>query len=161
MIVAALVGFHLNFMDASVLAATDVRGPPDDIRLGAQNASIREVLDTLAASYKLIYKLPANVRADLTIQCSGTLRQILERVLDGNDYVLKVSEDGIEVVVLGASGAAAIAAAGPVITVNKNTDASTPSSAKVSGPVQPQAKAPPPLTNYLSQSPAASVIPQP
>ena len=148
-------------MHASVLAATEVRGPPDDIQLGAQNASIKEVLDTLAASYKLIYKLPPNIRADLTIQCSGTLRQILERVLDGNDYVLKVFEDSVEVVVLGAAGAAAVASSGPVITVSKNTDAPTPTLARVSGPALPEAKAAPPLTNYLSQAPTAAGAAQP
>ena len=156
MILAVSVGLQLNFMDASVLAATEVRGPPDDIQLGAQNASIKEVLDTLAASYKLTYKLPANVRADLTIQCSGTLRQILERVLDGNDYVLKVFEDSVEVVVLGTSGAAAVTSSAPMITVSKNTDVPTANPARVSGPVLPGAKVAPPLTNYLSQTPAAA-----
>jgi hypothetical protein len=156
--VAGSVGLQLNFLDASVLAATDVRGPPDDIQLGARNASIKEVLDTLAASYKLVYKLPANIRADLTIQCSGTLHRILECVLDGNDYVLKVFEDSVEVVVLGTSGAAAVASSGPVITVSKNSDAPTANPARVSGPALPGAKAAPPLTNYLSQVPAVSAV---
>ena len=155
-IVLVLVGLQLNLFYGSALAATEVRGRSDDIQLGAQNASVKEVLEVLAAHYKLIYRLPANLPSDLTIQCSGTLRQILERVLDGNDYILTMSEDSMEVVVLGVSGATAVAIPGPVITVNKSTTPSPPSSTPVARPTLPESKPAPPLTSYLSQVPAGS-----
>jgi len=155
-IASALVGLQLNLPDGSALAATEVRGRLDDMELGAQNASVKEVLETLAAHYKLTYRVPANLPSDLTIQCSGTLRQILERVLDGNDYILKVSEDSMEVVVLGVSGATAVAIPGPVITVNKSATPSPPSSTPVTRPAPPESKSAPPLTSYLSQVPAGS-----
>jgi hypothetical protein len=155
-IVSALVGLQLNLPSGSALAATEVRGRPDNIELGAQNSSVKEVLETLAAHYKLIYQVPANLPSDLTIQCSGTLQQILERVLDGNDYILKVSEDSMEVVVLGVSGATAVAIPGPVITVNKSTTPSPTSSTSVARPALPESKPAPPLTSYLSQVPAGS-----
>jgi hypothetical protein len=133
-----------------------VRGQQDDIQLSAKNASIKEILDALATSQKLSYKLSPNLRADITVQCSGTLRQILERILDGSDYILKVFDDGIEVVVLGTSGLAAVASSVPVSTANKSTNVSTASSTSGLGPVLPETTPAPPLTSYLSQGPTAS-----
>src|SRR5262249_459927 len=111
---------------------------------------------TLAAHYKLTYRVPVNLPSDLTIQCSGTLRQILERVLDGNDYILTMSEDSMEVVVLGVSGATAGGIPGPGIPGNERAPSSPPKSTPVARPALAESKPAPPLTSYLSQVPAGS-----
>jgi hypothetical protein len=166
-----LVGLQLTAMHGSAWALTEIRGQQDDLQLSAKDASIKEILDALATSQKLRYKLPPNLRVDLTVQCSGTLRQILERVLDGNDYILKVFDDAIEVVVLGNSGAVAVVSSAPLSTANKSTNVSTanstpgPSTANKNtnvstagstpGPVLPETSAAPPLTSFLSQGTAS------
>jgi hypothetical protein len=156
----AWVGLQLHSMHEPALAATEVRGQPDAIQLVAENASIKDILDALAASYKLTYKLPPNLRSELTDHYSGTLRQILERILDGNDYILKVFDDSIDVVVLGASGAVAVASSGPEVTAGNDTKVpSATGSAPASGPVLPSPSTAPPLASYLSQGPAASNTP--
>ena len=41
---------------------------------------------------------------NLTGLYSGTLNQVLARVLDGNDFVVEISGDGVNIVVIGTSG---------------------------------------------------------
>jgi type II secretory pathway component GspD/PulD (secretin) len=143
-IFSALLGLQLSAMQGSALAATEVREQSGGIQLNATNATIKEVLDALATSYKLTYRIPSGLRDDLTVRCSGTLRQILEHALDGHDYILKVSDDSIEVVVLEASGTAIVASSGP--------DGAAPAT----GPVLPEPKPVLSLANYLHQEPTAT-----
>jgi hypothetical protein len=151
-------------------AGTEVRGHADDIQLRAENASTGEILNALSAAFKLTYKLPPNIGRNMTGLYSGTLHQVLGRILDGNDYIVKVSNNGIEVVILGASGATAIVASGHAIARSENTIAPspsvqsskpTPSGSKpvvpasgpvlpASGPILPDSPPPPPLATYLS-----------
>ena len=130
---------------APALAAATVRGQPANMQLQTENASIGEVLNALSSAFKLKYKLPPNVGRKVSGHYAGTLHQILARVLDGNDYIVKVSDAGIEVTVLGESSNTAVAPTGrtatpahPVIAVSDNATA-------------PQAAAPsavPPLTSF-------------
>src|SRR6516165_1837431 len=111
-IFSALLGLQLS-VHRSALAATDVQGQTDSVELNATNATIKEILDALATSYKVTYQIPRSLQGDLTFHRSGTLREILARTLYGNDYFLKVlDDDSIEVVVLGASGGTTPASTG-------------------------------------------------
>jgi hypothetical protein len=154
-VIGALLGATLG----AASAATEVRGQPAEMQLRAENASTREVLDALSAAFKLSYKLPPNIGRNVTGLYSGTLHQVLGRILDGNDYIVKVSDNGVEVVVLGASAATAIAASGQAIARSENTTApavapsrptaSTPT-LPAATPTLPASAAPPPLASYLS-----------
>jgi hypothetical protein len=148
---AAVIG-ALSATLGAASAATEVRGQPDEMQLRAENASTREVLDALSVTFKLTYKLPPNIGRNVTGLYSGTLHQVLGRILDGNDYIVKVSDNGVEVVVLGASAATAIAASGQVIARSENTTAPAvpPSRPTASTPTLPASAAPPPLASYLS-----------
>ena len=179
-IFSALLGLQLS-VHRSALAATDVQGQTDSVELNATNATIKEILDALATSYKVTYQIPRSLQGDLTFHRSGTLREILERTLYGNDYFLKVlDDDSIEVVVLGISGgttpastgAAAVtagAAAAPtaaatsaaavssaVIAAGNNANPPARSASPATGPVLPDRNAPPPLAAFLHQEPIAS-----
>src|SRR5262245_24620499 len=159
----------LCIMFATPLAGTEVRGNPDDLQLRAENASTREILNALSAAFKLTFKLPPNIGRPITGVYSGTLHQVLGRILDGNDYIVKVSNNGTEIVILGASGATAIATSGHAITKSGNAVApsvqpsskptspgpklAVPTSSPVlppSGPILPDSSPPPPLATYLS-----------
>jgi len=142
---ALVIAAVLTLAPGPALAAATVRGQPANMQLHTENATIREVLNALSSAFKLTYKLPPNVGRQVSGLYTGTLHQVLTRVLDGNDYIVKVSDAGVEVVVLGESGKTAIAPigraaspAGPVITASENAAA-------------PQAAAPnavPPLTSF-------------
>ena len=161
LVCVAIIGALLGTMLGPASAATELQGQPDDIQLRAENASTREVLDALSATFKLTYKLPPNIGRDVTGLYSGTLHQVLARILDGNNYIVKVSDNGVEVVVLGASGATAIAASGQAIARSESTVASSVPPFKptlpaavpalpASGPILPTSSPPPPLATYLS-----------
>ena len=179
-IFSALLGFQLS-VHGSALAATDVQGQTDSIELNATNATIKEILDALATSYKVTYQIPRSLQGDLTFHRSGTLREILARTLYGNDYFLKVlDDDSIEVVVLGTSGgttpastaaatvavsAAASAASAPkaaaavsaaVTAAGNNATPPTRNAQPATGPALPDRDAPPPLAAFLHQEPVAS-----
>ena len=159
---AAVIGVSLSITPKPALAATQVRGDLGDLRISAQNASIREILDALSAEFKLTYKLPPGTGRSLTGLYSGTLHQALARILDGNDYFVEVSDGGVKVVVLGASGTIATPSASQAITVSENTIASLAPSkpAEAPTPVPASSKSsPPPLSNYLSANGPAAVGP--
>jgi uncharacterized protein (DUF2342 family) len=130
---------------APALAATEVHGQKDDLQIDAKNASIREILDALAAKYSLTYKLPPNINRVITGRYTGALSQILRRVLDGNDFIIKASEDGVEVVVFGMSQPTAIVAAEPP------NPSKGPALAASGLPSKP-----PPLNSYLSGNAATA-----
>jgi hypothetical protein len=152
----ALLGLQLSTMHGSALAATEVRGHLGGIQLNATDATVKDVLDALATSYNLTYRIPSGLPGDLTVRCSGTLRQILARALVGHNYFLKVLDGSIEVVVLEASGTATVASSGPVIAASYTTNRSDGGAALAAGPVLPEAKSAPPLASYLHQEPVAS-----
>jgi hypothetical protein len=155
-IFTAMLGLQLSSMQGSALAATEVREQPAGIQLNATNATIKEVLDALAISHKLTYRIPSSLHGDLTVRCSGTLRQILERALDGHDYILKVLDDSIEVIVLEASGRATVASSVSVSAATNDTNPSAHAAAPATGPVLPEPRPVLSLANYLHQEPTAT-----
>jgi hypothetical protein len=151
---AASILCALGVAPGPALAATEVRGKPANLQLRAENASLREVLDALARAFKLSYRLPPQAGRQVSGLYSGSLHQVLARILDGNDYIVEVSEAGIRVVVLGASGASAIlpaALAGPVIPAAAPQLPAGPAAAKGDNPAAAPAapaKSAPPLTSF-------------
>lgn len=126
-------------------AGTKIEGQADDLQIHAVDASIREIFDALSARFNLTYNSAPNGRA-LTGLYSGSLTEVLARVLAGNDYVLDVVDDRVRVVVVSASTAEAQAV--PVVASNHQRVAQLPAAtaaARQSGP----SKAIPPLISYL------------
>lgn len=110
--IAAVLALALLSVGVSgALAATEVRGEERNLQIEAKNASIREILDSLATKYPLTYKLPPNLNRVVTGRYAGSLAQVLRRVLDGNDFIIKASDNLVEVVVFGSSQATAVVAA--------------------------------------------------
>lgn len=101
---SASIGLFFLLSVSSASAGTDVRGTPDDLQLKVENASIVEILNALSARFKITFKARSHNPRVLTGTYSGTLRETLTRVLDGNDYILERSERGLEITILGASG---------------------------------------------------------
>ena len=134
-----LLSFLLSVNAAS--AAADIQGTENDLRVNARNATIVEILDALKSRFQFIYRVRSyNTQALTGIYSGSSLRQTLERVLDGNNYVLKASEQGLELVVLGASSQVStdLASSRPAGAANPNPSLSPAS--------------PPPLSSYLAQN---------
>jgi len=151
---AVLLGSHL----APAKAGTEVRGHIDALQFRADNASTREALDALAAAFNLTYKLPPNINRSLNGLYSGSLRRVLARILDDTNFIIKNSDERIEVIVLRASetsGAATRAVSSIATPTNEST--TTPSPGPAAQPIPPptpiltpsDSSQPPPLASYL------------
>jgi hypothetical protein len=158
---AIVIGTLLTATLRPTSAATEVRGELSGIQLRVENSSTKEVLDALSTKFNLTYKLPPNTNRNVSGLYSGSLRQVLSRILDGIDYIVTTFDGGLEVVVLGASGATASAVPGtpiarveaPAAPVVSPPQPSTPVSAGAlppAAPIVPATSSPPPLASYLS-----------
>ena len=138
------MGALFGIMVQPTAAATEVRGHAGEMQLLAENASIAEVLKALSGTFKLTYKLPPNINRFVTGFYRGSLHQVLSRILDGNDYVVGVSDNGTEVIVLRASGATFPAPANHTIVSRENP---VTTFVPANEPIPPPT---PPLSSYLS-----------
>ena len=150
-LIAALV-----MMARSASAATDIQGGIEDLKLRAENASLREVLNALSVKFKLTYKLPGGIERSMSGLYSGTLKQVLERILDGNDYIVEVSNTGSSVVVLRSSAPSTRTVAMPIQSSSTDNSGITVTQ-PAQGAAQQVAETPasgsnsiPPLASYLS-----------
>ena len=69
----------------------------------AKGASVSKALAALSAQLNLTYTFEPGLDHPLEGDYSGTLQHVLKRILDGYDYVIEISDDGIELKVLGLS----------------------------------------------------------
>jgi len=95
---------------AAMAARAEVRiaGTAAALRVSTSQDTIADVLSALSASFKLRYRtaVPLSAVADSTY--SGSVRQVIARLLDGYSYLLKVDQEATEVIVLGSGGQVAI-----------------------------------------------------
>ena len=88
-----------------VAAKVEIVGAPDAMQLSAEEAPLREVLAAMAAQFNLTYEPTPELDRLVGGTYSGTLQQVLARILDGYDYVTNFSPNGIELKVWGPSRA--------------------------------------------------------
>jgi len=77
------------------------------LRLTAEDASIDEVLAALSAKCNLTYSSEPELDRIVVGSYSGTLQQVVGRILEGYDYVVNVSVERIELKVLSRSASVA------------------------------------------------------
>jgi hypothetical protein len=111
------------------------------VEFRADHTSTSQALAALAASIKLTYKLPSDLDRDLNGRYSGRLHAVLARILDGTDYFVKNSGDGVEVIVLGVLGTSAA-----------STMASSSAASTLAGPPNLTVSSPPPLASFLTDN---------
>jgi hypothetical protein len=130
------------------VAETKIEGQADDLQVHADNAPIKEIFEALSARFNLTYNFAPSTGRILSGLYSGSLKQVVARVLDGNDYVLGVVDDHIRIIVLNASNAEAPSAQS-VASNEKQVVAQLPASP--TSPRRPLAASQviPPLTSYL------------
>jgi len=154
------LAFLLSVSSAS--AGTDIQGTADDLQLNVQNATLVEVLNALSGRFNITFKARSHNPRVLTGAYSGTLRETLTRVLDGNDYILERSDGGFEITILGASAteqqntahrpvaaAAPVAAPAPAPTTAARPSVASSKPVVVPNPNQSVSTAPvPPLSSF-------------
>jgi hypothetical protein len=78
-------------------SAAEVRlsGTSDRIVMQTNGATIPEILAALRSAFDLEVKLKGATARTFTGEYSGTVRQVLSRLLAGEDYILRSDSEGI------------------------------------------------------------------
>lgn len=106
-VAACTIATTLGVIPVEASAKTNIEGQSDAMSLTAEDAPLGEVLAALSAKFGLIYTPTPGLNLTIGGTYSGSLQQVLTRILDGCDYVAGYSDDKIELEIFGLSGAAA------------------------------------------------------
>jgi hypothetical protein len=77
-----------------------VDGQPEAVHIEALDVSLREVLDALQANFNLRYRTNDMLDTHITGTFNGPLRRVAARILVGYDFAMKITPQGIDVLVL-------------------------------------------------------------
>lgn len=94
------------FLQRGAVAETKVEGTAEALRVETTD-SIQEVLTSLRDALNIEYRTSIELSQPISGTYRGSLSRVLGRVLDGYDFVLKNSDEKMELVVLGRKGTAA------------------------------------------------------
>jgi hypothetical protein len=129
---ATIVAASLGISTAAVSADTKIEGNSNALSLTVDHdAPIDEVLSALSAKFDLEYTQMPGLDRRVAGMYSGNLQQVLERILDGCNYVMSYSDDKIEIRILGRSNA----------PIQPPTNAAVSAGATIPLPGQPSASA--------------------
>jgi hypothetical protein len=102
--VLALSAFGLlSTIPTFAQAETHVVGESAALRVDVQNATLQEVLTALRASFGLQYKISTDLNRSVSGTYSGSLREVITRLLNGYDFFVRKVGDDLEVIVVGFS----------------------------------------------------------
>jgi hypothetical protein len=90
---------------ASARADAQLSGTEDHVVLRAKDATLAEILSGIRSALNLRVGLNGSTERQFTGAYTGTLRRVLSRLLDGEDYVISSAPDGINIVLVSPKGA--------------------------------------------------------
>jgi hypothetical protein len=94
-------------LPAIVSAEVHVAGSPAAVRITTSRDTISNVISTLATTFHVQYRTAVPLDAAADASYSGSFRQVISRLLDGYNYVIKGDDSKTtEIVVLGKRGEA-------------------------------------------------------
>jgi hypothetical protein len=88
-----------------------VGGKPEAVHIEASDVTLREVLDALQANFNLGYRSDDLLDTRMTGTFDGPLRQVVARILGGYDFAMKITPQGIDVLILSQADGKTVAAA--------------------------------------------------
>jgi len=89
-------------------ADVHVEGTPAAVRVTTSQDTIADVLSAFASPFNVKYRSAVPLNAAANASYSGSFGQVISRLLDGYNYVIKRDQDTTEIVVLGKRGEASI-----------------------------------------------------
>ncbi len=107
-VAACLLTLMFACVSGAVCAEVHVSGDVNAIRIEASQSKISEILSALRQEYNVKYQSSIALDEAVTGIYSGSLKQVLPRILDGYTYVIKKTETSTEVLVNGRQGVRAI-----------------------------------------------------
>jgi hypothetical protein len=106
---AAIVSVILLTSGHAVPAQVVVDGRPETVHVEARDAPLSEVLAALQDKFNLQYRSDDALQTRKTGVFDGPLQRVAARILDGYDFAIKITPQGIDVLVLRQNGAPAVA----------------------------------------------------
>jgi hypothetical protein len=100
---AAVCLMLIGVLDAGVGSAraeVRIEGSPEALLVDAADTKLGDVLNELKAKYNLRYRTNDALEGRITGSFSGPLRRVVARLLEGYDYVIAISPDGLDVLIL-------------------------------------------------------------
>src|SRR3954451_4279307 len=94
-------------------ADVHVEGTPAAVRVTTSQDTIADVLSAFASPFNVKYRSAVPLDAAANASYSGSFGQVIARLLDGYNYVIKKDQDTTEIVVFGKRGEAAIPSKAP------------------------------------------------
>ena len=88
----------------SARAEVHVEGSPAVVRVTTSKDAISDVLSAIAATFNVRYRSTIPLDAVASANYSGSFEQVISRLLDGYNYVIKKDQESIEIVVFGRRG---------------------------------------------------------
>ena len=85
-------------------AQVRAEGRPDVVHLEVSGAPLGDVLEVLQTKFNLRYRTSDALDQPVTGTFNGPLQRITARLLEGYDFAMKVTPEGVDVLVLGQSG---------------------------------------------------------
>lgn len=110
---ACLLALMVVSNPTAVRAEVRVQGDAAALRVDASKSHVAEVLSALGPALHVRVKTPIALDKAINGTYVGSLQQVLSRVLDGYNYVIKRRDAAIEVVVIGTRGNRAMAVQAP------------------------------------------------
>jgi hypothetical protein len=102
---AVLAAVVLCALAPPAQAEVRIEGDETNLTITVDQASLGEVLGTLKARFRLRHG-SLGVERPITGTYSGTLHRVVVRLLDGFDFVVSRSPDGVEIMTVAPRGAA-------------------------------------------------------
>jgi hypothetical protein len=99
-------------------AEVHVAGNPAAVRITTSQDAIADVLSALGTTFNIRYRaaVPLDAAADPTY--SGSFRQVVSRLLDRYNYVMKVGGDSTEIIVYGRQGGKLVMPPAPIQSID-------------------------------------------
>jgi hypothetical protein len=93
---------------ATANAEVRVEGSPTAVRVTTSHDAIADVLSAFAATFNVQYRTAILLDAPANKTYSGSFGQVVSRLLEGYNYVLKKDQETIEIIISGRRGEVAI-----------------------------------------------------
>jgi hypothetical protein len=100
---AAACLMSIWIIDAGVVSAragVRLEGSPEALRIEAVDAKLVDVLNELKAKFNLRYRANDALEGRITGSFRGSLQRVVARLLEGYDYVIAISPDGLDALIL-------------------------------------------------------------
>jgi hypothetical protein len=102
--VLLLGGTVAGIAPMSARAEVKFEGTANQLRITTNHDAIADVLAGLSTNFDLKHQSAIRLDAPAQASYSGSVRQVIARLLDGYNYVIRTDRNALEVIVIGGRG---------------------------------------------------------